>query len=99
MFSSVGWDLLEEGTTATQQYPVVLNKTTGDLLTIVRRNEFEHSRATMSVVVQDHTGELHVYCKVRNSAECDSAIKSACSDLYSLSATPEIRISVVLWCF
>jgi len=62
MFSSVGWDLAEGGTAA-QQYPTVFNKT-GDVYTIVRRNEFEHARATMSVVVQDHTGELHVYCKV-----------------------------------
>jgi len=62
MFSSMGWDLAEGGTAA-QQYPTVFNRT-GDVYTIVRRNEFEHARATMSVVVQDHAGELHVYCKV-----------------------------------
>lgn len=63
MFSSVGWDLAE-GVTTEQPYPTVYNTCTGDVITILRRNEFQHARATMSVVIRDYTGELHVYCKV-----------------------------------
>ncbi len=37
----------------------------GDELKFVKRNEFNHARMTMSVVVEDCHGELHVYCKVR----------------------------------
>ncbi|XP_073391136.1 uncharacterized protein [Physcomitrium patens] len=62
MFSSVGWDLAE-GVTTAQPYPTVFNRCTGDAITILRRNEFQHPRATMSVVIRDNTGELHVYCK------------------------------------
>jgi predicted P-type ATPase len=61
MFSAIGWELLEGGTES-QPNPIVVNKN-GEQYTIVRRNEFEHSRATMSVVVQDSAGELHVFCK------------------------------------
>jgi cation-transporting ATPase 13A3/4/5 len=64
MFSSIGWELLEGGTES-QPNPIVVNKN-GEQYTIVRRNEFEHSRATMSVVVQDSAGELHVFCKVKH---------------------------------
>jgi cation-transporting ATPase 13A3/4/5 len=64
MFSAVGWELLEGGTES-QPNPIVVNKN-GEQYTIVRRNEFEHSRATMSVVVQDSAGELHVFCKVKH---------------------------------
>ena len=66
MFSAVGWDLVEGGTAA-QEYPIVSNQK-GDKCIIVRRNEFEHARATMSVVIQDDIGELHVYCKVSTIA-------------------------------
>ena len=64
MFAATGWDLGSAASPALQQYPTVLNKS-GDVYTIVRRNEFEHARATMSVVIQNSIGELHVYCKVR----------------------------------
>lgn len=55
MFSSVGWDLAE-GVTTAQPYPTVFNRCTGDAITILRRNEFQHPRATMSVVIRDNTG-------------------------------------------
>jgi magnesium-transporting ATPase (P-type) len=60
MFSSVGWELVE----ATSEPPRVRSPN-GDELKIVKRNEFDHARMTMSVVVEDCHGELHVYCKVR----------------------------------
>lgn len=60
MFSSVGWELVE----ATSEPPRVRSPN-GDELKIVKRNEFNHARMTMSVVVEDCHGELHVYCKVR----------------------------------
>ncbi|CAM6091151.1 unnamed protein product [Calypogeia fissa] len=57
MFSATGWDLVE----APEQHPVVRK---GDReLTIIKRHEFDHSRATMSVIVQDAAGECVVYCK------------------------------------
>ncbi|KAH9540758.1 hypothetical protein CY35_14G023000 [Sphagnum magellanicum] len=58
MFSSVGWELVE----ATSEPPRVRGPN-GDELKIVKRNEFNHARTTMSVVVEDCHGELHVYCK------------------------------------
>ena len=58
MFSSVGWELVENANEA----PCVRG-VSGEELRIVKRNEFDHERTTMSVVVQDK-GRLHVYCKV-----------------------------------
>jgi magnesium-transporting ATPase (P-type) len=59
MFSSVGWELVENANEA----PYV-RSASGKELRIVKRNEFDHARTTMSVVVQDDEGRLHVYCKV-----------------------------------
>lgn len=59
MFSSVGWELVENSNEA----PCV-RSASGEELRIVKRNEFDHARTTMSVVVQDKEGRLHVYCKV-----------------------------------
>ncbi|KAJ7563253.1 hypothetical protein O6H91_03G102700 [Diphasiastrum complanatum] len=58
MFSSIGWELLEE----THGHKVVRN-TEGVELIIIRCYEFDHSRATMSVIVQDYAKAFHVYCK------------------------------------
>nr|PNR41660.1 hypothetical protein PHYPA_019065 [Physcomitrium patens] len=58
MFSSVGWELVEDANEA----PCVRSPS-GKVLRIVKRNEFDHARASMSVVVQDEEGQLHVYCK------------------------------------
>ena len=63
MFSSTGWRLIE----SSGQPPRVEHPNDAQQqLTIVRVNEFEHARRTMSVVALDElTGELHVFCKVR----------------------------------
>ncbi|KAG0585432.1 hypothetical protein KC19_2G011200 [Ceratodon purpureus] len=58
MFSSVGWELVENANEA----PCV-RSVSGKELRIVKRNEFDHARTTMSVVVQDKEGLLQVYCK------------------------------------
>ena len=63
MFATTGWNLIEASGQPTRvQHPV----DAGQQLTIVRVNEFEHARRSMSVVALDKkTGELHVFCKVR----------------------------------
>jgi magnesium-transporting ATPase (P-type) len=58
MFSATGWDLVE----APGQHPVA--RKDGNELTIIKRHEFDHARATMSVIVKDAEGECVVYCKV-----------------------------------
>ena len=64
MFSSVGWELVENANEA----PCV-RSASGKELRIVKCNEFDHARTTMSVVVQDKEGRLHVYCKVRSTSK------------------------------
>lgn len=59
MFSSVGWELVENA----HEAPFVRSPS-GKELRIIKRNEFDHARTTMSVIVQDEKGRLHVYCKV-----------------------------------
>ena len=68
MFSSTGWNLIEDNGAAPRvQHPFDAQQQ----LSIVRVNEFEHGRRSMSVVVRDsHTGELHVFCKVGISSTC-----------------------------
>jgi len=66
MFSSVGWELKENANEA----PCVRSPS-GKELRIVKRNEFDHARTTMSVIVQDQEGRSHVYCK----ASCLANIK------------------------
>lgn len=58
MFSASGWDLIE----SVHEYPVV--RKGKEKLTILKRHEFDHSRATMSVIVEDSWGVIHIYCKV-----------------------------------
>ena len=62
MFATTGWNLIEASGQPTQvSHPV----DAGQQLTIVRVNEFEHARRSMSVVALDeNTKELHVFCKV-----------------------------------
>lgn len=76
MFSSVGWELMEDADEA----PCVRSPS-GKELRIVKRNEFDHARTTMSVIVQDKEGRFHVYCKVScwrilNALECNSVPNS-----------------------
>ena len=63
MFATTGWNLIEASGQPTRvSHPV----NAGQQLTIVRVNEFEHAKRSMSVVALDEsTGELHVFCKVR----------------------------------
>lgn len=63
MFATTGWNLIEASGQPTRvSHP--LNP--GQQLTIVRVNEFEHAKRCMSVVALDErTGQLHVFCKVR----------------------------------
>ncbi|EFJ32188.1 hypothetical protein SELMODRAFT_439526 [Selaginella moellendorffii] len=58
MFKSVGWDFYE-----LDDRSVVVRSDDGKELKVVRRNEFDHARATMSVIVQDERDEFHIYCK------------------------------------
>ncbi|EFJ04479.1 hypothetical protein SELMODRAFT_432379 [Selaginella moellendorffii] len=59
MFSAVGWNLIESA----KSPPVVSDGSGSRTFRIVRRNEFDQSRATMSVVVEDNSGNFHIYCK------------------------------------
>ena len=62
MFAGSGWELIE----SSGQAPLVQHPADPDQrFSIVRVNEFDHARRTMSVVALDlSTGELHVFCKV-----------------------------------
>ena len=62
MFASTGWLLIESSGAAPRvQHPVDVQQQ----LSIVRVNEFEHGRRSMSAVVRDDiTEELHIFCKV-----------------------------------
>ncbi|BBN18845.1 hypothetical protein MPTK1_8g05990 [Marchantia polymorpha subsp. ruderalis] len=59
MFASVGWRLLE----SPDNLPSVSRPDGTDVLTIVKRNDFDHARATMSVIVQDSEKRHHIFCK------------------------------------
>lgn len=62
MFEATGWELIES-----PHEPAVVRSQTdpNSGLTILKVNEFDHARMTMSVIVKDNaTGELHVFCKV-----------------------------------
>ena len=61
MFGGTGWELIEEP----GEPPAVMDPKTGRLVSIIRRNEFDHLRMTMSVVVSDKSasGGFHVFCK------------------------------------
>ena len=62
MFAITGWNLQQmSGQPTRVAHPVDARQQ----LTVVRVNEFEHSRRSMSVVALDESsGELHVFCKV-----------------------------------
>ena len=70
MFEATGWDLIE----AQGADNVVREVGSGTELVIVRKNEFDHTRATMSVIMADKMGEHFVFCKVSmrsfKSAKC-----------------------------
>ncbi|KAL3158258.1 hypothetical protein ABBQ38_010509 [Trebouxia sp. C0009 RCD-2024] len=61
MFAVTGWNLEQmSGQPSRVAHPVDAQQQ----LTVVRVNEFEHSRRSMSVVALDESsGELHVFCK------------------------------------
>lgn len=68
MFTATGWEMIEDA----GQPPVV--KSGGGTgqegspeLKIVRKNEFDHTTMTMSVVVEFPGAEFHVFCKVTSS--------------------------------
>ncbi|KAH7415779.1 hypothetical protein KP509_14G060200 [Ceratopteris richardii] len=58
MFQAVGWQLIEGF-----NEPDIVFDGNSEKLKIVKRYEFDHTRATMSVVVQDSQGSFFVYCK------------------------------------
>lgn len=59
MFQAVGWDLIEGFNEPDAVFDGMSVK-----LKIIKRHEFDHTRATMSVVIEDSQGAYHVYCKV-----------------------------------
>ena len=59
MFKGCGWNLIEKQGAA----PVVSSPHTSEELTIERRFEFDHHSMTMSVIVRDTKGGVHVFCK------------------------------------
>ena len=61
MFGGTGWELVEEP----GEPPAVREPKSGNMVSIVRRNEFDHLRMTMSVVASDKSAErgFHVFCK------------------------------------
>ena len=62
MFGGTGWELVE----APNEAPVVRapGAAPDQALAIARRNEFDHARMTMSVVVAEGgSRQLHVFCK------------------------------------
>ena len=70
MFGGTGWELVE----APDEAPVVHAPGTApdQALAITRRNEFDHARMTMSVVVSETASkQLHVFCK-GYAAGCDA---------------------------
>jgi len=79
MFCGTGWHLIEtNGQAPRVQHPSDARQR----LAIVRVNEFEHARRSMSVVALDEcTGELHVFCKVTAAAisKAHSSAAPACS--------------------
>lgn len=74
MFAGSGWDLQE----VNGQPPLVQHPTDPhQRFSIVRVNEFDHARRTMSVVAMDlRTGELHVFCKVCYTSPSQQAVMS-----------------------
>ncbi|KAI5068182.1 hypothetical protein GOP47_0017102 [Adiantum capillus-veneris] len=58
MFQAVGWELIENF-----NEPDVVYDGNSEKLKVIKRYEFDHTRATMSVVVQDIQGSFAVYCK------------------------------------
>ncbi|MCO5602074.1 hypothetical protein L7F22_056201 [Adiantum nelumboides] len=58
MFQAVGWELIEG-----LNEPDAVYDGSSEKLKIIKRHEFDHTRATMSVIVQDSEGAYLVYCK------------------------------------
>ena len=97
MFSSTGWQLIEtSGQAARVEHA-------GQRLTIVRVNQFEHARRSMSVVALDEsTGKLHVFCKVTAAAipilKAHSSVHTTCMQLQRF-VTCGCTSSLVIWQF
>lgn len=60
MFTAVGWNLIE----APNEPPLVHKRAGAEEFSIIKRNEFDYGRTTMSVIVRDSRDQFHVYCKV-----------------------------------
>lgn len=60
MFEATQWSLQE----AHGQPTEVVHPTGSRRLTIIKKNEFDHARATMSVIVRDQDNNYFVFCKV-----------------------------------
>ncbi|KAI5068179.1 hypothetical protein GOP47_0016524 [Adiantum capillus-veneris] len=58
MFQAVGWELVEG-----LNEPDAVYDGSSEKLKILKRHEFDHTRATMSVIVQDSEGAYLVFCK------------------------------------
>lgn len=58
MFQAVGWHLIEGF-----NEPDAVYDGSSEKLKIIKRHEFDHTRATMSVIIEDGQGAFHVYCK------------------------------------
>ena len=69
MFGGTGWELIEEPGEA----PAVREPKSGRVVSIVRRNEFDHLRMTMSVVASDKGAGrgFHVFCKGYAPLSCN----------------------------
>ena len=68
MFGGTGWELIEEP----GEPPAVREPRTGRVVSIIRRNEFDHLRMTMSVVASNKSTErsFHVFCKGYAFSSC-----------------------------
>lgn len=62
MFEATQWSLQESQDRPTE----VISPDGSRRLTIVKKNEFDHAKATMSVVVKDQDDQHFVFCKASN---------------------------------
>lgn len=64
MFEAIGWGMIE----GYSEPDVVYSGS--ERIKIIKRHEFDHGRATMSVVIEDSEGVFHAYCKVVKCLFC-----------------------------
>ena len=62
MFQATQWALCESQGKPTE----VVSPDGSQRLTIVKKNEFDHAKATMSVIVRNQEGRHFVFCKVKH---------------------------------